>query len=182
MSLLHRDTGYNFIKPWECVLIKGKIICVFHCWIPSENQAFPEDGLTFFVNTISLEFLPQGSKDAFTKAGARLNDYISRANICMIKFYGLFFQERGSAKTICYYPRSKAQGDAASLIQLGSLCLYSSIHDLPFFYHSRKFRPNITMLLILFSVGFFNVLFYTTYPSLLSDSSKFPSSYHKTLL
>lgn len=38
----------------------------------------------------------------------------------MIKFYELFFQERGSAKAIFYYPYFKPQGNVVSLIQLGS--------------------------------------------------------------
>lgn len=122
----------------------------FHCWIPSENRALPEDGLMFSVNIISLESLPHCSQDAFTKAGTRWNDCISKTNVCMIKFYELFFQERGFAKSVFHYPYSKAQGDRASLIQLGLLCSFSSITGLSFFFfhYSRKFRPNIIMLLV----------------------------------
>lgn len=120
----------------------------FHCWIPSENRALPEDGLTFSVNIISLESLAHCSQDAFTKAETRWNDCISKANVCMIKFYELFFQERGFAKTVFHYLCSKVQGDGASLIQLGLLCSFSSITVLSFFYYSRKFRPNIIILLV----------------------------------
>lgn len=91
----------------------------------------------------------------------------------MIKVYEVFFQGRGSAETIFYYPSSKAQGDVAALIHLGCLCSYSSIHDLPYFNYSRKFKLNIIVLLILFSVESLDILFYITYLSPLGGGSKF---------
>lgn len=137
----------------------GKSYGVFSLWHSFWIAAWAEDDLTISVNMSSLGTLHMAVKMPYTGAGERLHDYISRANTCMIKFYELFFQEKGPCRCSILWSLFRGSG-ICSLLHLTWHLVNLFIHCFPFGKILRWFETNITGVRILFRVESISIFFF----------------------